>query len=82
MGEMGIKNEPTGLPPPVAVGGTKTGSIVDHLIQRKGNAWSHGFTLTLYCHEQLLPNGQGFHAQLPQLIHGKREECLYVHGMM
>ena len=37
-------------------------------------------TLTLYCHEQ--PNGHGFHAQLLQLIHGKREECLYVHRMV
>ena len=39
-------------------------------------------TLTLYCHEQLLPNGHGFHAQLLQLIHGKREEYLYVHRMV
>ena len=39
-------------------------------------------TLALYCHEQLLPNGHGFNAQLLQLIHGKREECLYVHRMV
>ena len=39
-------------------------------------------TLTLYCHEQLLPNGHGFQAQLLQLIHGEREECLYVHRMV
>ena len=38
--------------------------------------------LTLYCHEQLLPGGHGFNAQLLQLIHGKREECLYVHRMV